>query len=108
LAISRKEEKRALDAEEFELVDRTHHPQVADLSDTELRDLIKLVRDRRDRAKDMASRRRREMRGKAAPRGAEASKADDGSRLKTEVLAMAVRRLNAERSRREAGATGEE
>lgn len=108
MAISRKEEKRALDTEEFELVERTHHPQVADLSDKELRDLIKLVRDRRDRAKDVASRRRREMRGKAAPRGAEASKQDTGSHLKTEVLAMAVRRLNAERSRRETGAVAAE
>lgn len=100
MAISRKEEKRALDADEFELVEKTHHPQVADLSDKELRDLIRLVRERRDRAGDIASQRRREMRGKSAPRGAEASRQDDGSHLKSEVLAMAVRRLNAERSRR--------
>jgi len=100
LAISRREERRALDADELELVDRTHHPEVADLSDSELRDLIRLVRERRDRAGDIASQRRREMRGKSAPRGAEASKQDDGSRLKREVLAMAGRRLNAERSRR--------
>lgn len=100
MAISRKEEKRALDADEFELVEKSHHPQVGELSDSELSDLIRLVRERRDRAKTLASRRRREMRGKAAPRGAEASKQDTGSHLKTEVLAMAVRRLNAERSRR--------
>lgn len=100
MAISRREERRALDADELELVDKTHHPEVAELSDKELGDLIRLVRERRDRASDIASQRRREMRGKSAPRGAEASKQDGGSHLKSEVLAMAVRRLNAERSRR--------
>jgi len=100
LAISRREEKRALDADEFELVEKSHHPQVSELSDSDLGDLIRLVRERRDRAKSLASRRRREMRGKSAPRGAEPATQDAGSHLKTEVLAMAVRRLNAERSRR--------
>ncbi len=101
MALSRKEEIRALDADELELVDRTRHPTIRELGDGELRDLIKLVREKRDRAQAIASRRRREMRGKAAPRGAEASTQDAGSRAKTEVLAMAMRRLNAERSRRE-------
>jgi hypothetical protein len=104
LAITRKEEKRALDKDEFDLVEKSHHPQVKELSDKDLADLVRKVRERRDRAKTIANQRRREMRGKASPRGAEASSADAGSHLKSQVLAMAMRRLNAERSRRaEAG-----
>ena len=34
-------------------------------------DLVRRVRERRDRARDIASRQRREMRGKAAPAGAQ-------------------------------------
>jgi hypothetical protein len=100
LGLSRKEEKRALDNDEQELVDKSHHPRIRELSDTELRDLIRLVRERRDRARSLANQRRREMRGKSSPRGAEPSRKDEGSRLKTEVLASALRRLNAERGRR--------
>lgn len=101
MAISRKDEKRALDTDEFEMVEKSHHPAVQELGDAELTDLIRWIRERRDRAQSQAHRRRREMRGKSDPRGARASTQDAGSRLKTEVLAMAMRRLNGERERRE-------
>lgn len=100
MAITRQEEARALDKDEKELVERSHHPEVQALSDAELADLVKLMRSRRDKAQTEASRRRREMRGKGAPKGAEPSRADSGSRLKLDVLAMAMRRLNAETERR--------
>ncbi|RST82127.1 hypothetical protein EJC49_23595 [Aquibium carbonis] len=100
MAITRKDEARALDADERELVEKSHHPMVQELSDRELADLVKLVRARRDKAQTEASRRRREMRGKGAAKGATPSRADDGSRVKLDVLAMAVRRLNAENERR--------
>ena len=100
MAITQKEEARALDAEERDLVEKSHHPALQQLSDQELSKLVKLVRERRDKAKTKAEQRRREMRGKAAPRGATPSKADTGSRTKLAVLAMAVRRLNSESERR--------
>lgn len=100
MAITQKEEARALDAEERDLVEKSHHPALQQLSDQDLSKLVKLVRERRDKAKGTAERRRREMRGKAAPRGATPSSADDGSRTKLAVLAMAVRRLNSESERR--------
>ncbi len=96
MAVSRKDEARALNAEERELVERSHHPAVQDLSDQELAQLVKLIRERRDRATGEANRRRREMRGKAAPKGANPSASDAGSKLKVAVLAMAMRRLNSE------------
>jgi hypothetical protein len=73
---------------------------IQELPDRELSDLIKLMRERRDKAKVQANRRRRELRGKAAPRGESPSKSDDGSRRKVAVLAVAMRRLNNERERR--------
>ena len=106
MAISRKEEARALDADERELVEKSHHPAVGSVSDKELSTLVKLVRERREKAKTQAQQRRREMRGKAQPKGAIPSASDTGSREKLAVLAMAVRRLNSEVARRKAGRAG--
>jgi hypothetical protein len=100
MAITRKAEERALDADERDLVAKSHHPALQDMSDQDLSQLVKLVRERRDKAKTQANQRRREMRGKAAPKGATASKSDDGSKTKLAVLAMAVRRINSEVDRR--------
>ena len=100
MAITRKEEARALSVEESELVEKSHHPALQELSDQDLSQLVKLVRERRDKAKTQANQRRREMRGKAAPKGATPSKSDEGSKAKVAVLAMAVRRINSEVERR--------
>jgi len=100
MAISRKAEQRALDADERELVTKSHHPALQELSDTELTRLVGLVRDRRGKARDQAHQRRREMRGKSEARGAAPSVRDDGSTTKLAVLAMAMRRLNSEQQRR--------
>lgn len=100
MAISRKEEARALSADEKDLVEKSHHPAVQELSDADLGGLAKLLRERRDKAQTEAHRRRREIRGKGAPKGATPSKADGGSQLKLAVLAMAMRRLNGETERR--------
>jgi hypothetical protein len=100
MGMSRTEEARALDADERALVAETHHPALQALDDAALAALLVRARERRDRAQDLAKRRRREMRGKAAPRGAEASRADAGSKAKAAALAAAVKRLNAEAERR--------
>lgn len=100
MAMSRKHEARALSDDERELVEKSHHPEVQNLSDAELQRLVKILRERRDKAQAEAYRRRREMRGKAAPKGTRPSKMDAGSKAKLEVLAMAIRRLNAEVERR--------
>lgn len=101
MAINKKEEARALSADERELVEKSHHPAVQDLSDADLSGLVKLVRERRDKAQSQANQRRREMRGKSAPRGATPSTADDGSKRKAAVLSASVRRINSEIDRRQ-------
>jgi hypothetical protein len=100
MAISRKEEIRALNTEQRELVEKSYHPNVQALSDTELAKLVKQMREQRDKAQTDAHRRRREISGKAAPKGTNPSAQDAGSQTKLAVLAMAVRRLNAEVERR--------
>jgi hypothetical protein len=100
MPVSRKQEERALSADERTIVAKSRPPAVQALSDAELAKLVRLTRERRDRAKTMVQRKRREMRGKARARGAAPSRADEGSALKLSVLAMAARRLTAEAERR--------
>lgn len=101
MAISRRQEERALTKAEQELVSNSRHPALQELADKELSSLSKLVRERRDKARDETQRRKREMRGKAAPKSTEASTSAAGNTAKLEVLAAAMQRLNAERTRRE-------
>lgn len=100
MAVSRKQEERALSADEWKLVQNSHHPAVQQLSDAQLRELLMAVRERRDRAQSEAHRKRREMRGKAAPKGTQAATKDHGTKAKLGVLAMSMRRLNGEHERR--------
>lgn len=98
---SRQLEARFLDNSEKELVDASHHPDVCDLSDRELADLRRNLRERRNRARDIANRQRREIRGKGAARGDSRVSDDAGSREKLSVLSSALQRVNNETSRRE-------
>lgn len=104
MSMSRGDEQRTLDADERTLVEQTHEPALWALSDAALADLIGLVRERRRRARDIAHRQRREMRGKADPAGAGAARRNDGTTRKAEALAGALRRLNKESARRQAEA----
>jgi hypothetical protein len=99
---SRKEEDRFLSADERELVARSHHPAVKSLGDPDLADLRKRLRASRDRARDIANRQRREMRGKASPSGRDPASDDSGTRRKGGLLAAALKRVNKESERRAA------
>jgi len=97
---SRKEEERFLSKDEQEFVSKSHHPEVKNLGDSELADLVTRLRERRDRAREIAQRQRREMRGKSAPSGAKASADNTGSREKAAIIAAALKRVSKERERR--------
>ncbi|MGO4705732.1 hypothetical protein AB4072_08145 [Microvirga sp. 2MCAF38] len=96
-------ERRLLSDDEFELVAQTHHPALGMLEEPDLSRLTKLIRERRDRAKDIANRQRREVRGKARTSTTFAAK-DLGNRRKAGVLSEALSRLNKENARRNARA----
>ena len=55
------DELRALDADELSLADMTRPPALHDLSDAELSQTITRLRDRRNRARDLADRQAREV-----------------------------------------------
>jgi hypothetical protein len=102
MTTSRKSERRALSQDEHELIDRTHRPALTALKQDELSQLIALVRERRDRARDIAHRQRRQVRGKDRGKRAAPENADAGNRLKAAILGEALARLSEERSRRTA------
>jgi hypothetical protein len=100
MAITKKQELRALSADERELIDLSGARAVKALTNAQLSSLVKRTRTRRDRARTVAERQRREMRGKSRARGATPVKADDGSQLKLAILTAALARLDAETARR--------
>lgn len=85
---------------ERELVEKSRPPALRSLTDSQLATLVKRMRIGRDKARTLAERQRREMRGKAKARGAKPAQADEGSRLKLSVLSTALSRLDAETKRR--------
>ncbi|SIQ47808.1 hypothetical protein SAMN05880561_103132 [Rhizobium sp. RU33A] len=100
MAQARRTELRLFDDSEKELVEASRHPLLAERGDEELATLRKTLRERRDRARDIASRQRREMRGKAAPSGAKPASDNAGSREKFAALSAALQRVNGEIARR--------
>jgi hypothetical protein len=105
MAIRMRDEIRALSDDELELVVKTHIPLVLDLTDADLGDITKQIRQKRKRARDIANRQRREMRGKAERPGAAPARDNAGTKHKAAVLAGALKRLNNEKARRARQAT---
>lgn len=97
MATRRKDEQRILDRDELEMVEQTRRPALNEIGDTDLNQLIARLRERRDRARDLSTRRRG-----AARRGGAGidQKESTGLREKSSLLAEAVSRANKERTRR--------
>lgn len=102
-ALASPEERRALDADELSLADMTRPPTLESLSDAELSQTIQRLRERRNRARDLADRQAREARAKADPAGASPAKGDAGMRTKHDYLGDALDRAMAEQESRAAG-----
>ena len=88
-------EDRLLSTAEREMVEQTRQSEVGQLSKEELQMLGKRLREARDRSRRIASQQQREMRGKAAPRGAAPAQDNAGSLGKTEVLVAALKQVTA-------------
>jgi hypothetical protein len=89
-------EKRMLTEAEFEVVRQTHYPDILNLSQDQLAESVRRLRDFRDKARDVSRQQRREMRGKADPRGARAARDNTGTSMKKQIFAHALRRANKE------------
>ena len=94
-------EARLLSAAELEVVNATRPPAIEQASDEQLKVLARRLRRARDGAKDIAAGQKREMRGKADPRGTKPTRDNTGTLAKAQVLGEAIERVEAELSRRE-------
>ena len=94
-------EARLLSAAELEVVNATRPPALEEASDQQLRVLAQRLRRARDRAEDIAAQQKREMRGKAHPRGTTLASDNTGTLAKARVLGEATERVEQELSRRE-------
>lgn len=101
------EEQRALSSDEMQLANQARQPVLGQLSDRDLSDLVSRLRDRRNRARDIGGRQRREARGKAPPAGISPAQSNEGTLAKADYLDAALDRATAERARRQSGAGGE-
>jgi hypothetical protein len=94
-------EARLLSAADLEVVNATRPPAIEQASDEQLKVLAQRLRRARDRAKDIGARQKREMRGKADPRGTKPTRDNTGTLAKAQVLGEAIERVEEELSRRE-------
>lgn len=105
---TRRDEARLLSNHEHELVQQTHHPTVRDLSNSDLTDLIRRLREQRDRARDVSRQQRREVRGKSAPSGSRPAIDNSGTKEKGALLAAALKRTSKEKERRRVSSARQE
>jgi len=101
MATSRLDERRLMSDEEYTLVEQTRYPVLGKLEDAALKDLTQRLRERRDRARDIARRQRREVRGKGR-QTTTFELQDAGNRRKARILSEALTRINSERTHRKA------
>lgn len=101
MATTRKAERRILTGDEFELVQNTHHPALGQMDKQELDQTIKLLRERRDRARAVVNRQRRDLRTQGHGRTTFAEE-ERGIRRRKAILREALVRANKEQSRRNA------
>ncbi|HEX8568746.1 MAG TPA: hypothetical protein VF699_02325 [Caulobacteraceae bacterium] len=92
--MSRAAEQRSLTADEWAVVEKSHYPAVEALDEDELAAMRQRLRTLRSKARDRLHQQRREVRGKAEPRGARAVQETFGTALKLSSLTGALKRVN--------------
>jgi hypothetical protein len=99
-------DNRALNAAELDLVKETLPPAIDGKTSEELKALAHRLRTAYQRARDIAQRQQREIRGKAEPHASRPATDAAGSVAKTEALMEAIRRVDEALSRRVEAETG--
>lgn len=96
MTIPCKFERSVLSHDEYELIRRSHHPGIYDLSSEDLKALAKRLREMRNRERTLARQTRREVRGKAPPRGGSFPGGAERPSERKQVFAGALKRVNKE------------
>ena len=99
-------EERALNAAELAMVNETRPPVIEQKTREELTALIHRLRQAHSKALDIANRQKREMRGKAPPRGATPARENAGTVAKAQTLQEAILRVDQEIAKRAQAGTG--
>ena len=101
MSIPCKSERSLLNHEEHALVASTHHPVIYDAGPDDLKSLLKRLRDLRDKERTLSRGKRREARGKGAPRGATFPGTAKRPYERKQVFVSALKRVGKEVSRRD-------
>src|SRR5262249_53239033 len=94
-------EARLLSTSELQDVNATRPPATEQDSGEPLKVLARRLKRARDRAKDIAAGQKREIRGKADPRGTKPTRDNTGTLAMAQVLGEAIEPIEEELSRRE-------
>lgn len=100
MSVSSRAERSLVSHEEYEIVRRTHHPDIYDATSEELREVRKRIRDIHSKEQTLARQKRRVSRGKAEERGGSFPGTYEHPARRKQVFAAAVKRLNKELERR--------
>jgi hypothetical protein len=96
MSIPCKFERSILTHEEFQFILRSHHPKIYDATLDDLRELRRRLRDMRGKERTLARAKRREARGKGAPRGGSFPGVAEHPLQRKQVFAAALKRVNKE------------
>jgi len=101
MSIPCKFEQSLLKHDEQQLVLTSHHPEIYDATLDDLKALRQRLRDLRSKERTLAREKRREKRGKAAPRGASFPGTAERPYQRKQVFVAALKRVSKEIARRE-------
>lgn len=101
MSVPCKFEQSLLKHDEQELVLTSHHPTIYDATLDDLKILRQRLRDIRDKERTLAREKRREKRGKGAPRGASFPGTAERPYQRKQVFVTALKRVSKEIVRRE-------
>ena len=99
MSVPCKSERNRLSHDEFELIRRTHHPAIYELSPHELQALKSRLREQRNKERALARQKQRELRGKAEPRGKSFPGSAEQPLRRKQIFAAALKRINKELDR---------
>lgn len=101
MSVQIKFERSLLSHDEFEVIRLSHYPGIEDVSGQDLHTARVRLRDMRDKERTHARQKRREVRGKATPRGGSFPGTAERPLERKQVFAAALKRVNKEFTRRE-------
>ena len=96
MSVPCKFERSLLSHEEYETIRLTHHPAIYSAEADALADLRSRLRKMHDKERTLSRQKRREVRGKGGPRGANFPGTAERPSQRKQIFAAALKRLNRE------------